>query len=319
MRILVTGGAGFLGSHICDRLIDEGHTVVCFDTFVASTNYLFKHSNLMSIANNPNFGIINGDIRNKEQLEVCFKWEPLDAVIHLAAQTGVRPSVQDPMLYYKTNVLGTVNILQLCAAYGIKNLVFASSSSIYGNNPIVPFREDMKADKQLSPYAATKKAGENACYVFHKLYGINVVCLRPFTVYGPRQRKEMAISSFTRKIHAGEEITLFGDATNSRDYTYVSDAVKGFISALYCNKGYEIYNIGGSNPISLSSLVEIIEQALGKKACITHDTMQLGEAYHTYADISKAKAKLGYSAIVSIEDGIKKYIDWYLGDIKYAV
>lgn len=312
MRILVTGGAGFIGSHICERLIADGHTVVCFDTFIASTNYLFKNANILSIVNHPNFSVINGDVRDKEQLEICFQWEKPDAIIHLAAQTGVRPSVQDPLLHYKTNVLGTINLLQLCASYRVKNLVLASSSSIYGDNPVVPFREDMKADKQLSPYAATKKSMENAAYVYHKLYGMAISCLRPFTVYGPRQRKEMAISSFTKKIHAGEGITLFGDGTNSRDYTYVSDVVMGFVSALYNNKGYEIYNIGGGNPITLSRLVKIISGILGKEAIISFDSMQPGEAHHTYADISKAKSMLGYNAEISIEQGIKQYIDWYL-------
>src|SRR3989304_10641659 len=186
MRILVTGGAGFIGSHICEKLIADGHKVICFDTFIASTNYLFKNANVLKIIDHPNFSVVNGDIRNKEQLEICFHWEKPDAVIHLAAQTGVRPSVQDPMLHYKVNVLGTVNLLLLCAVHGVKNLVFASSSSIYGDDPVVPFKESLKADKQLSPYAATKKAMENVAYVYHKLHNISISCLRPFTVYGPR-------------------------------------------------------------------------------------------------------------------------------------
>lgn len=316
MNILVTGGAGFIGSHLIERLISEGHKVICFDDFSGlETSYDFKWKNIKNVIDDKSrFRLVQGDVREKGYSEIPFEQEKLDAVIHLAAKTGVRPSVQDPVLHCKVNVVGTVNVLQLCVKYGIKNLVFASSSSIYGSNSKIPFSEDDKADSPLSPYAATKKAGENMCYVYHKIYGLNVTCLRPFTVYGPRQRKEMAISSFTKKIINGSKITIFGDGSNSRDYTYVDDVVDGFIKSLYTNKGYRIYNVGCGNPVSLNDLILLIEFRLGRKAEIDYGSMQPGEVNHTYADISKAREHLGYSPKIGIEEGLRRYIDWYLSE-----
>ncbi len=315
MNMLITGGAGFIGSHLSERLISEGHRVICFDDFSGlETSYDHKWKNINGIINNDQqYRLVQGDIREKGYLAIPFEQEKIDIVIHLAAKTGVRPSVQDPILHSKVNILGTINVLQFCVQYKIKNLIFASSSSIYGNNPIVPFSEETKADTPLSPYAATKKAGENMCYVYHKLYGLNVICLRLFTVYGPRQRKEMAISSFTKKIYNNEQITLFGNGENKRDYTYVDDIVDGFIRVLN-HKGYEIYNIASSNPISLFSLISLIEAQLRTRAIMDLAPMQPGEADCTWANITKASIKLGYKPQIGIKEGLTRYVDWYLYD-----
>lgn len=317
--IFIDGAAGFIGSHLCERLLEKDYRIAGFDNLTGSSiDPKYKWKNIAGIVRNANFHLYEGDIRIKEKLEMPFFWENIDTVVHLAAQTGVRPSVQDPILHYKTNVIGLVNVLQLCVRYGIKNLVFASSSSVYGDNPHVPFVEGDKADSPLSPYAATKKAGENICHVFHKIYGMNIACLRPFTVYGPRQRKDMAISLFTRKIYNGEKITLFGDVSNSRDYTYVDDVVSGIIGAIEHNQGYEIYNIGGGKPISLAMLVRLIESRLGKEAEVEYSPMQVGEAHHTFACINKARRMLGYGVTVGIEEGLSRYIDWFIKEQEYV-
>ncbi len=313
MNILCTGGAGFIGSHLCERLVQEGHRVICFDDFSGlATSYDYKWKNIKNVMQDTDhFRLVQGDIRDKGLLHIPFSQEKLDAVIHLAAKTGVRPSVQDPVLHCKVNIVGTVNILRMCVKYGVKNIVFASSSSIYGANSITPFSEDDKADSPISPYAATKKAGENISHVFCKLYALNTICLRPFTVYGPRQRKEMAISSFVKKIDNGEKIVIFGDGSNSRDYSYVSDVVDGFVLALERKNGFETFNIGGGHSVSLSKLICLIEEKLGKKAEVNYSPMQLGEVDHTFASVEKAKKILGYTAKVGIEDGLDSYIEWY--------
>lgn len=316
MNILITGGAGFIGSHLCERLIAENHKVLCYDNFTGSVNRDFKWKNIFSLKNNDNFKLVDADILDEDNLDYIFSSNSIDIVIHLAAKTGVRPSVQDPTLHYNVNVMGLLNLLRVCNRFNVKKFVFASSSSIYGNNLNVPFKESEKSDGPLSPYAATKKACENLLYVFHWLYGFDVVCIRPFTVYGPRQRKDMAISLFTRKINNNEKITIFGDETNKRDYTYVDDIVDGFVSAMYNLKGYEVYNIGGSNPVDLKSLVSIIENKLDKKASVCYSSMQPGEAIMTHADITKARNKLGYEPKIKIEEGINRFIDWYLDEIK---
>ena len=322
MNILVTGGAGFIGSHLSEALLQEGHHVVCFDIFGewrGSLNALYKKKNMSSIISNPQYRVFEGDLQRKEYIDIPFHNEKIDVVVHLAAQTGVRPSVQDPNVHYKVNVLGTLYLLQKCVEYGVKKLVFASSSSVYGNNPHIPFSEDDKVDYPLSPYAATKKAGENLCYVFHKLYGMDIVCLRLFTVYGPRQRKEMLISSFTNKIYNGEPVTIFGDGLNRRDYTYITDVVMAFTEVLRHIKGYEVYNIGRSDPVTLSKVINLIERKLGKKSEVNYSPMQPGEANQTYANISKARSVLGYDPEVRIEKGISLYIDWFLGEVSNAI
>lgn len=310
MSILITGGAGFIGSHLTERLLSKEERVICIDNFNESTNQEFKYRNIKGIRDNENYRIVDADVRRKELVDEVFAQEDIDLVFHLAAQTGVRPSVQNPVLHYKVNVIGTVNILQACVRFKVPQLIFASSSSIYGCNSKYPYSEDDKSDNQLSPYAATKKAGENICFVYHKLYGLDVTCIRPFTVYGPRQRKEMAISLFTRQIHNDEVITIFGDGSNSRDYTYVSDAVDGFVKAMG-RTGFEIFNTGGGNPVTLKQLIAMIETKLGKKAQVQYSPMQLGEVDHTCADTTKSYIELNYKAQIGIDEGLEKYINWF--------
>jgi len=312
MNILIVGGAGFIGSHLSERLVLEGHTVICFDNFSGSSNANFKYKNIDSLLKSSKFYLVNGDIQNYDSIGFPFYQHKIDAVYHLAAQTGVRPSVQNPEYHYKVNVLGTLHLLKACVANGVKKIIFASSSAVYGNNPNIPFSEEDTTSFPLSPYASSKTAGEHLMYVFHKMHNIDIACLRPFTVYGPRQRKDMAISRFTRQIFNGETITIFGDGQNSRDYTFVEDIVTGFVGALDINHGYEIYNIGCSNPTTLSTLINLIETRLVMKATIEYSPMQVGEAVQTYADITKARIAFGYSPKVMIKEGIDRYIDWYL-------
>lgn len=316
MNVLVTGGAGFIGSHLCERLIDDGHKVICYDNFTGSVNRDFKWKNISSLKYQNKFELVDVDILVEKDVNKVFSENIIDCVFHLAAKTGIRPSVQDPVLHYNVNVMGLLNLLRACNRNNVKKFVFASSSSIYGNSPNVPFKETDKVDTQLSPYAATKKAGENLLHVFHWLYGFDVACLRPFTVYGPRQRKDMAISLFTRKINNGENITIFGNETNKRDYTYVDDVVDGFMKAMYNLRGFEVYNIGCSNPVDLNHIVGIIKHKLNKDISLDHSPMQPGEAIITHADITKARNYLGYDPKIKIEEGIIRYIEWYLDEIK---
>jgi len=310
MKILVTGGAGFIGSHVCDNLLARGDEVICVDNMNDYYSVSVKEKNIAHNLENEKYTFIRADITNYGEMEKVFS-AGVDKVINLAARAGVRPSIDDPFIYEDVNYKGLLNMLELSRKFGIKNFVSASSSSVYGNRSKGPFSETDSVDKPISPYAATKKAGEEMCYTYHHLYGLNVSCLRFFTVYGPRGRPDMAPLKFTKMISNGEEIQVYGNGTSSRDYTYVSDIVAGVIAALDGDFGYEIFNLGGSSPVELNHFISVIEDAVGKKAVKKHVNMQPGDVLVTYADISKSEKMLGYQPKVRFEEGIRKLVEWY--------
>jgi UDP-glucuronate 4-epimerase len=312
MNVLVTGGAGFIGSHLVERLLREGHQVVCLDNFDDFYDPALKRRNLAPSLQNRAFRLVEGDLRHEGALEKIFASARIEGVAHLAARAGVRPSVQNPSLYADVNIRGTVNLLEACRESGVRRFLFASSSSVYGNSSRVPFSEDDPVNHPISPYAATKKAGELLCHTYHHLYGMDIACLRYFTVYGPRQRPEMAIHHFTRSIHEGRKISLFGDGSSRRDYTYIDDAVDGTGRALFKKHGFEIYNIGESQTISLMELIRAIEKEVGKKAVLEHLPEQPGDVRQTFADIRKAREKLGYDPRTQIQEGLSRFVQWYL-------
>lgn len=319
--ILVTGGAGFIGSHLSERLIKEGNKVLVVDNFNNYYDPAIKRNNIEEvkktcIENNihlDNYKVFEGDIRDNEFLKEVFT-NKIDSIIHLAAMAGVRPSIENPALYYDVNITGTVNLLERCREKGIKQFIFASSSSVYGNNEKVSFAEGDRVDKQISPYAATKKSGELLCHTYHHLFGMNIACLRFFTVYGPRQRPDLAINKFTSLILEDKEIPFYGDGTTSRDYTFVEDIVTGIVRSInYVNKKekvFEIFNIGGDKTVSLMEMVETIEKILGKKAKLKRLPMQPGDVNRTCADITYSKEKIGYDPQITFNEGIKRFIEW---------
>jgi len=311
MIILVTGGAGFIGSHLCGRLMREGHQVVCLDNFDDFYNPEIKRRNIQETIGEAQFELIEGDIRDTQVIARIFRGRTFDVVIHLAARAGVRPSIDYPKLYEEVNCQGTINLLDACREFETKNFVFASSSSVYGGNSKVPFSEEDRVDTPISPYGATKRAGELFCYSYHRLFDINITCLRYFTVFGPRQRPEMAIHKFTRLIDGGEKVPMYGDGQSMRDYTYIDDIIDGTLGAISRNKGYEIYNLGESRTIRLTDLIQMLEEALGKTAIIEGCPEQRGDMSITYANIEKARRKLGYAPRVSMEEGIGRFVEWY--------
>lgn len=312
---LVTGGAGFIGSHLTEKLLNEGNKVIAIDNFNDFYNPKIKENNIKDYINNPNYKLEKVDIRNKKEIDRIFKENKIDNIMHLAAMAGVRPSIENPILYQEVNCLGSQNILEAMKENNIKNIVFASSSSVYGNTKTVPFKETDIVDYAVSPYAATKKANEVMCHVYHKLFGFNVIMLRFFTVYGERQRPDLAINKFTRYIMEGKPIPVFGDGTTSRDYTYIKDIIDGVYKSLkYVENNenvYEILNIGESEPITLNQMIETIEQVLGKKAIINRLPMQPGDVDRTYADITKAKNLISYEPKTSFKQGIGNFVRWY--------
>jgi UDP-glucuronate 4-epimerase len=310
-RILLTGAAGFIGSHVAEALVARGDEVVgldCFDPFYPRP---VKERNLTSLRSAAGFRLVEADIRDGDAVRRAFADARPDRVIHLAAKAGVRPSIVDPLGYVATNVQGTVNLLLACQEFPVEHFVFASSSSVYGDTSRVPFREEDHTDTPASPYAATKKAGEALCFTYHQLLKLPVACLRFFTVFGPRQRPDLAINKFVRLIEAGEPVPFFGDGTTSRDYTYVSDTVSGILGALDRPDGYQIYNLGRSNPVSLAEMVRTIEQVMGKPAIIDRQPDQPGDVRTTYADSSRARERLGYEPQVSFEEGIRRFVAWW--------
>ncbi|NTV22951.1 MAG: SDR family NAD(P)-dependent oxidoreductase [Nanoarchaeota archaeon] len=310
--ILVTGGAGFIGSHVCDRLLAMGFNVVCVDNFNDYYPPEIKRKNISHNLSKKEFALVKADIADYCAMEDIFRMQ-IDSVIHLAARAGVRPSLENPFIYEETNIRGTLNLLELSRKNKVASFIFGSSSSVYGLKNKTPFTEDDRTDAPISPYAATKKAGEVLCYTYSKIYGLKCICLRFFTVYGPRGRPDMAPYLFTKAIDAGEEIFLFGDGSTRRDYTYIEDITEGIIACLGKDYTYEIFNLGNSRTVSLGELVTTIEQKLGKKAKIVRKPIPPGDVLVTYADISKATRLLGYSPKTSITKGISNFVDWYHG------
>lgn len=313
--ILVTGAAGFIGSSLAEELIEEGNVVIGIDNFCNFYDIKIKENNIKELVKNENFRLYREDIRNRESISKIFSENKIDVVVHLAAMAGVRPSIENPILYQEVNCMGTQNILEEMKNHNVDKLVMASSSSVYGNCKEVPFREDMIVDYAISPYAATKKANEVMTHVYHKLFNMNVIMLRFFTVYGPKQRPDLAINKFTRLMLEGKKIPMFGDGTTSRDYTYIDDIVDGIIKS--CNyvlenkNVYEILNLGNSSPVSLKEMIETIGKALNIKPNIEQLPMQPGDVERTFADVSKAKRLIGYEPKISFEDGIKEFVNWY--------
>jgi len=307
-KILVTGGAGFIGSHLIDRLIGKNE-IVCVDNFDPYYDPKVKRRNIGKHIRNRNFRLEEIDVRDKESLERIFD-KGIDKIVHLAAKAGVRASINDPFVFADVNINGTLNLLDLCRKHGIGNFVYASSSSVYGLNK-TPFREEDKVEKQISPYGTSKRASELYCQNYSLLYKIPVTCLRFFTVYGPRQRPDMAIHKFTKLIDQGKSIEMYGDGKSKRDYTYVTDVVNGIVNALEKRFDFEIFNLGESKTVELKYLISLIEKNLGKKAEIKQMPDQPGDVPATCADISKSKKMLGYMPETSIEEGIKRFVEWY--------
>lgn len=310
-KVLVTGGAGFIGSHVVERLLALDRPVICLDNFDPFYDPLIKHRNLERALQHSNFTLVEGDIRDPVLVKDLFARYEVDRVFHGAAKAGVRPSLQDPFVYEEVNIRGTLNLLSCAVKKDIKNFVFASSSSVYGATSKVPFLEDEREDRPISPYAATKKACELLCYTYHHLYRLPMTCLRFFTVYGPRQRPEMAIHKFTRLILEGETIPIYGDGSSRRDYTYIDDAVDAVIIALDRHYSFEVINIGESRTVSLMELVALLEERLGRKASVKHLGLQPGDVPETWADLAKARRLLDYVPRTDIREGIQKFVEWY--------
>jgi UDP-glucuronate 4-epimerase len=311
MRILVTGGAGFIGSHLVERLLATGHTVAILDDFNDFYDPRIKHANIAGVAKD--MAVHHVDLRDEASVRNLFHREKFEVIAHLAARAGVRPSIQQPQLYYDTNVAGTLHLLEAARLTGVERFIFASSSSVYGASKIVPFSEDQHLTQTLSPYAATKIASEFLCSTYSHLYQLQIIALRYFTVYGARQRPDLAIHQFTRRIHAGQPIEQFGDGTTRRDYTYIDDVIQGTMAALqYVGPRFDIFNLGESETIQLKDLILAIETALGKKAMINQMPEQPGDMPLTCANISKARNLLGYNPTTRLSEGLPKFIDWFL-------
>jgi UDP-glucuronate 4-epimerase len=312
MNFLVTGGAGFIGSHVCQRLLGAGHEVWALDDLNGFYNPVLKRRNLAEIqALQKPFVFTQGDVADRACVERLMREVKFDQIIHLAARAGVRPSLEEPALYQRVNVEGTANILEAARVSGVAKITLASSSSVYGINAKVPFAESDPVFCPISPYAASKLACEALGHVYHHVYGLDIVMLRFFTVYGPRQRPDLAIHKFARRIEAGEAIELFGDGSSARDYTYISDIVDGIMACVRETFGYEIFNLGGSIPTKLSRLVELLEGALGKKALVERKPDQPGDVPRTWADLGKSGPSLGYAPKVSMEEGIPLFVKWF--------
>lgn len=315
-NVLVTGGAGFIGSHLVDRLLAEGgwHVTV-IDDFNDFYSPDIKRGNVAEHLENENYRLVEADIRDFQKISNVFSKTSIDCVVHLAARAGVRPSLVEPRLYTETNILGTQNLLELSREFGIGQFVFGSSSSVYGVNAMVPFAEDDPIRQPISPYAATKAAGELLCHTYTHLYGFRTVCLRFFTVYGARQRPDLAIHKFSQLITDGKSIPVFGDGSSRRDYTFVDDIIQGVRAAMdYSGLMHDVFNLGESQTTELRELISMLEQALDLRAKIDWQPIQPGDVPITYADISKSKELLGYNPTTKIEEGIPKFVEWFLNN-----
>jgi UDP-glucuronate 4-epimerase len=309
MKVLTTGAAGFIGSHLTERLLARGCHVVGLDNFDDFYDPQIKRHNIQDALSNENFELIEADIRDAGAVDKVVA-DGIDTIVHLAAKAGVRPSIAQPVLYADVNINGTTVLLEAAKEHNVKKFVFGSSSSVYGNNEKVPFSEDDNVDFPISPYAATKKACELICHTYHHLYGIDITCLRFFTVYGPRQRPDLAIHKFTTLIEQAKPIPVFGDGTMMRDFTYVEDIIDGIAAAVDKCDGFNIYNLGESRPISVNDLIAEIEKALGKKAVKEYMPAQPGDVERTYADVTRAVKELGYDPKTPIEDGLRMFVAW---------
>jgi len=314
--ILVTGGGGFIGSNLIDKLLALGYEIICLDNFDPFYPKEIKINNLDGALKNKNFTLFEGDINDIKDIESCFKLNKIDIVVHLAAKAGVRPSIEDPVNCYQTNIFGTLNLLEIMKKNKVCKLIFASSSSVYGNNKVLPFSEADNVDSPISPYAASKKSGELLCHTYHQLYNFDIFCLRFFTVYGPRQRPDLAIHKFTNLALEGKEVPFFGNGLTARDYTYIDDIVDGIFGAIYNLKGFDIFNLGESRTITLKKMIEVLESKLHKKIKINSLPMQAGDVDVTYASITKAAKLLGYKPKWNFEDGIEMFLNWKMNLIK---
>lgn len=309
MKALVTGAAGFIGSHLTERLLAQGHTILAVDNFDDFYDPQVKRRNIGRCLKNERFRLIEADIRDSDAMDEAVS-DGVEVIVHLAAKAGVRPSIADPLLYADVNVNGTTVLLDSARKHSIDKFIFASSSSVYGNNEKVPFSEDDNVDFPISPYAATKKAGELICHTYHHLYQIHTTCLRFFTVYGPRQRPDLAIHKFASLIEQGKPIPVYGDGTMMRDFTYIDDVIDGVVSAIEKCAGFNIYNLGESRPITVNELVGKIEEALGRNAVKEFLPAQPGDVERTYADVTKAVEQLGYKPQTTIEAGLARFVEW---------
>lgn len=313
MHILLTGGAGFIGSHLTRTLLAQGHSVDCLDNFNTYYDPAMKRANVAPFDGNPGWRLVEGDILDWPLLQRLFSERRYDRLVHLAARAGVRPSIQEPILYEQVNVQGTLHLLELCRQHNVDKIVSASSSSVYGINSKVPFSESDPVEHPISPYAATKRAGELMAWTYHHLYGLSISCMRFFTVYGPGQRPDMAIHKFARLIDSGKPLQVFGDGRSRRDYTYIDDIVQGLYAALLRCDGYRIYNLGESNTIELLDLIALLEAALGRKANLEFFPDQPGDVPITYADIALAQRELDYRPATDIAAGIGRFAEWFKG------
>lgn len=309
-RIVVTGGAGFIGSHVCEALLRRGDEVIALDDFDDFYDPAIKRRNLRDALLHERFRLVEGDIRDADAVEEVLGSD-VDAVVHLAARAGVRPSIEQPLLYQDVNVRGTLVLLEALRQYPECRFICGSSSSVYGNNEKVPFSESDRVDAPISPYAATKVAGELLCRTYHHLYGLPITCLRFFTVYGPRQRPDLAIHKFVRLLEEGSPIPLYGEGTTSRDYTFVDDIVDGILRALDHCGGFHLYNLGGAHPVTLLQLLVAVERATGHRAVVERRSPQSGDVERTFADVQLAQSALGFSAKVRLEEGLNRFVQWY--------
>ena len=308
-KALVTGAAGFIGSHLCQRLLNDGWAVVGVDNFDGFYDPQIKRRNIAECLNNERYRLVEADIRDRAAMDKLVG-EGFEVIAHLAARAGVRPSIAEPLEYADVNVNGTVAVLESAIKHKVGKFIFASTSSVYGNNKKVPFSEDDNVDYPISPYAATKKAGELLCHTFHHLHGLSVTCLRFFTVYGPRQRPDLAIHKFAKLIEQGKPVPVYGDGSMMRDFTYIDDIIDGTIAAIDKCRGFNIYNLGESRPITVSTLIAELEKALGKKALKEYLPLQPGDVQRTFADITKAARDLGFQPATSIQTGLQNFVAW---------
>ncbi|HCO96307.1 MAG TPA: epimerase [Phycisphaerales bacterium] len=313
MKALITGAAGFIGSHLCERLLADSWAVAGVDNFDDFYDPQIKRRNISDCLKNNNFRLIEADIRDRDAMDRAVG-DGVDVIVHLAARAGVRPSIAQPVLYADVNINGTLNLLEAAKKYEIKKFIFASSSSVYGNNEKVPFSEEDNVDFPISPYAATKKAGELICHTYHHLFGMSITCLRFFTVYGPRQRPDLAIHKFAKLIEENKPIPVYGDGSMMRDFTYIDDIIDGTVGAIENCNGYNIYNLGESQPISVNDLITEIEKVLGKKAVRQYEPPQPGDVERTYADVAKATGELAYKPSTSIQAGLTQFAVWLRND-----